>query len=101
MYKKVLVPLDGSELAESVFTYARELAGRMGLELVFLHVCAPDERELLPMRRACVEHAADVAKCEAEELQEKDGIKGACEAEAVQGTCRGVCYSPHHDMTLP
>ncbi len=84
MYKKVLVPLDGSELAETVFTYAKELAGRMGLELIFLHVCAPDERELLPMRRAYVEHAADVAKCEAEELQEKDGVKPACEVVPAQ-----------------
>jgi len=98
MYKKVLVPLDGSELAETVFTYARELAGTMGLELVFLHVCAPDERELLPMRRACVEHAADVARCEAENFNMAHPLM---QAEAVQGTCMVVCYSPHHDMTLP
>lgn len=84
MYKKVLVPLDGSELAETVFTYARELAGRLGLELIFLHVCAPDERELLPMRRAYVEHAADVARCQAEELQQKAGIKAKCEMVAAQ-----------------
>jgi len=84
MYKKVLVPLDGSELAESVFTYARELAGRMGLELIFLHVCAPDERELLPMRRAYVEHAAETARCAAEELQQKAGIKDQCEMVAAQ-----------------
>ena len=84
MYKKVLVPLDGSELAETVFAYAKELAGRMGLELIFLHVCAPEERELLPMRRAYVEHAADVARCEAEEMQEKDGIKPECEVVPAQ-----------------
>ena len=33
MYQRMLVPLDGSELAEVVFTYAKELAGRLDLDL--------------------------------------------------------------------
>ena len=52
MYKRMLVPLDGSELAEVVFPYAKELAGRLDLDLVFLHVCSPAESELRPMHRA-------------------------------------------------
>ena len=30
MYEKILVPLDGSELAEVALPYAEELAGRLG-----------------------------------------------------------------------
>jgi len=43
MYKRMLVPLDGSELAEVVFPYAKELAGRLGLDVILLHVCSTKE----------------------------------------------------------
>ncbi len=58
MYKKVLLLLDGSELAEVVFHYARELSGRLGIELELLQVVSPREVEQLPMRRAYVESKA-------------------------------------------
>ena len=38
MYKKILVPLDGSELAEAALPYAEELAGRLGSEVILIHV---------------------------------------------------------------
>ncbi len=38
MYKKVLVPLDTSELSEIALPYAEELAAKLGSELVLLHV---------------------------------------------------------------
>ena len=36
MYEKILVPLDGSELAEVALPYAEELAGRMGSEIILV-----------------------------------------------------------------
>jgi nucleotide-binding universal stress UspA family protein len=75
MYKRVLLPLDGSELAEVVFSYATQLAARMGLDLVLLHVASPHERDLVPLHRAYVERAAEALKREAEELQKKTGIQ--------------------------
>ncbi len=38
MYKKIVVCLDGSELAEQVLPYAAELAGRFGSAVVLLRV---------------------------------------------------------------
>jgi nucleotide-binding universal stress UspA family protein len=38
MYKKILVPLDGSKLAESTLSHAESLARRYGAELVLLTV---------------------------------------------------------------
>jgi len=38
IYARMPVPLDGSELAEVVFTDAKELAGRLGLDLILLHL---------------------------------------------------------------
>ena len=62
MHKKVLVPLDGSEIAEILFAYAKELAGRLNLDVLLLHVCTPEEYELHPMHRMYVEHAADLIR---------------------------------------
>ena len=59
MYRRMLVPLDGSKLAEEVFPYARELAGRLELDLFFLNVCSPEETQLLPMRQFYVDKMAE------------------------------------------
>jgi nucleotide-binding universal stress UspA family protein len=60
MYKRMLVPLDGSELAESVFTYAKELAGKLNIDVILLNVCTPEENEFVPMHQAYIDHAAEV-----------------------------------------
>ena len=73
MYNRMLVPLDGSELAEVVFTYAEELAGRLDLNVILLHVCSPGERELVSMHRAYVERAVEIVKRQSEEVQRKSG----------------------------
>lgn len=54
----MLVPLDGSELAEAVLPYARKVAWRLGMEVVLLQVCAPSLREAAPMCQAYVDRAA-------------------------------------------
>ena len=83
MYKKILVPLDGSELAEVVFPYAKELAGRLDLDLIFLHVYGPDESEFAPMHRDYIQHACETVGRELEEVQEKTGGQpGSTEVEA-------------------
>jgi nucleotide-binding universal stress UspA family protein len=71
----VLVPLDGSELAEVVFPYAKELAGRLGTEVVLLHIASPTLRDFEPMTRAYVEHTADGIRRAAEEVQRQSLIK--------------------------
>lgn len=45
MYRKILVPLDGTPLAEAVLPHARALAESEGAEIVLLHVpVIPNER---------------------------------------------------------
>lgn len=43
MYKKILVPLDGSQLAEAALTHAEEIAKKDGAEIIILRV--PDHIE--------------------------------------------------------
>lgn len=45
MYKKVVVPLDGSPLAEVALPYAEEIAAKMGSDIVFLTVLESEELE--------------------------------------------------------
>ena len=69
LYKKMLVPLDGSELAEVVLPYAGELAGRLNLDAIVLHVCVPEEREFLPLHRAYVQQTANIVRGQANEAR--------------------------------
>ncbi len=68
MYKKMMVLLDGSELAEVVFDYAQELSGRMHLDVELLHVCSRQDIAQLPMRRAYMDRMAGQLCAKAEEI---------------------------------
>ena len=43
MYNKVIVPLDGSSLAEVALPYAEEIAGKMGTKMILLTVLLSDD----------------------------------------------------------
>ncbi len=43
MFKKILVPLDGSELAERALPYAQNIAHCFESELILLHILSPAE----------------------------------------------------------
>ena len=45
MYRKILVPLDGSEFTEVVLPYAEELTTRLEVKVILLHIVRPEERE--------------------------------------------------------
>lgn len=69
MYARILVPLDGSELAEAPLCYAEKLAVRTGADLTLLHVCGPEECHcgpegchVQPMHRVYVERTAEVVR---------------------------------------
>ncbi|MFC2071521.1 universal stress protein [Chloroflexota bacterium] len=85
MYRRMLVPLDGSELAEVVFIYAKELAGRLDLEVILLQVGSPAAAEFAPMRQAYIEKAAEIVKHQAREVQAKTGIQTGGKPIEVRG----------------
>ncbi|MBI3931556.1 MAG: universal stress protein [Chloroflexi bacterium] len=75
MFKRMLVPLDGSKLAEVVFTYAKELAGRLDIEVILLYVGIPTLNDFVPMHHAYIERAAEIVRRRAQQVQKKTGIK--------------------------
>jgi nucleotide-binding universal stress UspA family protein len=52
MYKRIIVPLDGSELAERALPYAEELAMELGSEVILLNVRRQSEDPDHPEHRA-------------------------------------------------
>lgn len=87
MYRKILVPLDGSASAEVTLPFARELAARMkGVEVVLLHIVAPEERgKLEPLHRTYISATVENIRSQAQEVQKKIGIKPAGDSVKVSG----------------
>ncbi len=51
MYERILVPLDGSEVAEVALPYAEQLAGRLGSEIILMSVShSTDEQDQQVLR---------------------------------------------------
>ena len=73
MYHRVLVPLDGSELAEKVCAYAKELAGRLDLDVILLHVGGPATEGIVPMELAYIDHMAEIVKQQVRDVQKATG----------------------------
>jgi len=85
MYRRMLVPLDGSELAEVCLTYAVELAGRLDIDLTLLHVTSPSVSTIMPMQRAYVQQAAETIQKQTREVQKETGLKPKGRLVKVQG----------------
>lgn len=85
MYKRMLIPLDGSELAEVVFTYAKELAGRLDIEVILFLVLVPALREFIPMHRAYIQQAAETIRRQSREVQKRSGLQPGGKAIKVRG----------------
>ena len=79
MYHKMLVLLDGSKLAQAVFTYAQELAGRMNLCLELLQVVDPRDADQLPMRQAYIEQMAKTLEEKTNQVRSQTGTNASCE----------------------
>ena len=96
MYKKMLVLLDGSKLAEIVFTYAQELSARLNITLELLHVCSPQEAEQLPMRQAYMEHMAEILQSKAAEIRSK--IEGKTQSKSVKARSKVLVGYPAEEI---
>jgi len=63
-YKRILVPLDGSVVAEAALAYAALIAGRNKAELVLLTVCDRDNETTTRPRQAYLEQKAEELRAE-------------------------------------
>ncbi len=76
MYQRMLVPLDGSGFAEVILPYVKELAGRLDLEVVLLHIARPEERGFYtPIHRAYIKETVDTIRRWSREVQRRSGLE--------------------------
>jgi nucleotide-binding universal stress UspA family protein len=85
MFKRMLVPLDGSELAEVALSYAKELAGRLDLELFLLQVYEPHGSESQFTCQLYIERAAEMAEMQSRGVQTKTGATPGGKAVEARG----------------
>lgn len=59
MYKTILVPLDGSQVAELALPHAEELAGRLGADITLIHVAETPAAQYDAAINAYIEQVAE------------------------------------------
>lgn len=86
VYRRILVPLDGSEAAEAVLDLAKNLAVRSGTALTLLHVCTPEQAPWERLHLTYIECIAEQVQRDITKLCETV----ACHFEGVQATAAPV-----------
>jgi nucleotide-binding universal stress UspA family protein len=82
MYEKILVPLDGSQLAEVALPYAEELAGKLGSEIILLYVSVFPEYPKEHMLQFYLEKVVETIKKGAQKWAKKP-VRGATVVKSV------------------
>ncbi|HXX59371.1 MAG TPA: universal stress protein [Dehalococcoidales bacterium] len=87
MNRKMLIVLDGSKLAEIVFPFAKELAGRLCMDAELLHVYPARAESFVPTYRLYIDRVANQFLQEAQAVQQSLGVCGEIHArgELVEG----------------
>jgi nucleotide-binding universal stress UspA family protein len=73
LYEKILLPLDGSDLAQQAIPYAEKLAGSLGSQIKLVHVRAPHEDKYSNMHKLYLQKIAEAVKSGAEQYVDKPG----------------------------
>lgn len=91
MYKKILVPLDGSPLAESVLPHAEALAKSEGAEIVLVRVAVTPARYIFAHNPAEGNNIIHMIEKETEDYMKAEVAKLQNEGVKVTGiTCEGA-----------
>ena len=96
MYKRILVPLDGSKFAEQAFPPVVELARAFGSEVVLVEVCEPEESEYGQACRLYINNEAEQlsASLEGSAANVKTTVLEGKAAEQILG------YAEKSDISL-
>jgi nucleotide-binding universal stress UspA family protein len=83
MFERIMLPLDGSELAEIAIPYAKELAGSLGSEIVLYHVYGHEHKHQEHMHQTYLDRLVDSIKQNVNKGEAQDReIKVTTEVEA-------------------
>ena len=83
MFERIMLPLDGSELAEIAIPYAKELGGSLGSEIVLYHVYGHEHKHQEHMHQTYLDRLVDSIKQNVNKGEAQDReIKVTTEVEA-------------------
>ncbi len=108
MYKKILVPLDGGELAERAIQQAEEIGEAAKAEVIFFQVAqnpirtvpiAAGQTEVTEATRNVIDRAGGYLEKMAAPLRAK-GIKVRCDVEVGEPTSRILGKAHNEDVDL-
>lgn len=102
MYERILVPLDGSKLAEAALPYAEELAGMLDSEVCLLGVCEPDQSQFSHMYQLYIEQMAELVKRHIGDYYKKEGAEAKVKPIITCGEPAEeiISYSEKNDISL-
>ena len=102
MYDKILVPLDGSELAEVSLPYAEELAARLGSHITLIYLSRSEKDPSFSRRKEYLDKVLDSTKGEMDKLLEKPGEETKIGSAVLVGHAAEeiVKYADKEDMGL-
>ena len=84
MLDKVLLTLDGSELAENAIPYARELAAGLEAEIFLLHACPQEHSQYTHMHQIYLNSIAEGLRSTLKDIRHSDW-EPVVQAEVVKG----------------
>ena len=82
MYERILVPLDGSELAQISLPYAEKLAKALGSQIILIYVSESDEDRYHHMHQFYLQQMVEAAKRDAERFQDRQEV-GTIKVDSV------------------
>ena len=82
MYERILVPLDGSEIAQIALPYAEKLVKTLGSQLILIYVNESDEDRYHHMHQFYLQQMAEAVKRDAERFEDRQGV-GTIKVESV------------------
>lgn len=75
MYERILVPLDGSALAEAALPYAEKLAGSLGSDVSLVYVKESDEEQAQFAHQPYLEKAAKIIEQGVQRYTNESGVR--------------------------
>lgn len=97
MFRRILLPLDGSKFAGQVFLHVAELAGALGSEIFLVGVCEPEEKD---QDHACRLYINSEAQRLKDTLGEDSAVKVTTEVLTGKPAEQILSYAKKNDIDL-
>lgn len=75
MYERILVPLDGSELAQIALPYAQKLAGVLGSQIILIYISESADDRYHHMHQFYLQQMVEATKQNAETFQDRQQVR--------------------------